>query len=198
MTQQGCNKFSAEQFFRDSCNGAVPEQLLTLFKFLQTPMGRDLFCIANAIGALEPLSFTRPGAGELVQVYDKMVTVPPATFGPPTPESPDGPIVPSEKKLISICAPEGKALVIKTLRGKGEDLTALQSGTLIFKRLAVVGFSEGFCPAGEPGEGDGIGTFQNIEHIILPAKAGFDVYAQNWNPYSPATFSLHGEMWETC
>ncbi len=199
MTQVGCEKFSAERFFRDQCEGGVPTALSRLFTFLQTPQGQDIFCIANGIGALEPLSYTRPGAGEIKQVYDKMITVPPATLGAPNQNgfNPDG-IKPSDGLLIHICAPENKILVVDKLRGKGEDLTALTSGVLLMKRLAVVGFSEGLCKAGEPGAGDELGTFENIEHLLLPGRSGFDLYAQNWNPYSPATFSVHAEMWETC
>jgi len=200
---QVCEKFSAERFFRSACEGVVPEQLEKLFEILQSQAGRDIFCIANGIGALEPLSFTRPAAGELVQVYDKMITLPPATIIPATAQTATTPpqlqkIVPSLGLLIHICAPSSQALVIKHLRGRAEDLTAAEFGSLLMKRMAVVGFGEGFCPAGEPGAGEEDGTFSNIEHVILPAKAGFDVYAKNVNPYSPATFSIHGEMWETC
>lgn len=188
-----CEKFSAERFFRESCQGSVPEALKKLWLDMGTEQGRDLFCVLNGIGALEPLSFTRPGAGEIVQVYDKSFTAPAATFGP------DGVTIrPSDVKLISLCAPEGKVLVVKILRATPGDLTASQHGEVVMKRMAVVGFSEGFCPAGEPGDGDEDGTFQNIEHIILPSKAGFDVYGRNNWPYGPATFKLHGEMWESC
>jgi hypothetical protein len=187
-----CNKFSAEEYFRSICGGNIPPGLIKLFQSLESQAGQEIFCMANAIGGLEPLSFTRPGAGELVQVYDKMITVPAATIDT------NGKIVPRDGKLIQICAPEGKVLVIRTLRARAEDLTAAQSGNIAMKRLAVVGFSEGFCPAGEPADGDDLGTFQNIEHVLLPSKAGFDVYGRNNSPFGPATFSIHGEMWETC
>lgn len=188
----GCEKFSAVQFIRDACNQEVSKALTKLFAELQSNVGQDLFCVLNGIGALEPLSFTRPGAGEIVQVYDKAITVPAATI------LPDGRIQPSDGRLISICAPEGKALVIKILRATAGDLTASEHGEIVLKRLAVIGFSEGLCKAGEPGDGDEDGTFSNIEHIILPPKAGFDVYGRNKWPYGSATFQIHGEMWETC
>lgn len=31
-----------------------------------------------------------------------------------------------------------------------------------------------------------------------PFCGGFDLHIMNFNPYSPAMFSVHGEMWETC
>lgn len=186
-----CEKFSAEQFFRTLCVGEVPSDLQRLYSELSAN-GKDLFCIANAVGALEPLSYTRPGAGEIVQVYDKAKTAPAATIDA------NGKITPADVKLISLCAPEGKVLVIKILRATAADLTASNDGEIVMKRLAVIGFSEGLCKAGEPGDGDGFGTFQNIEHVILTPKAGFDLYGRNHNPYSPATFQVHGEMWESC
>lgn len=187
-----CEKLSAEAFFRAICNGAASGGLDRILKSLETSLGSDLFCIAHAIGALEPLSFTRPGAGEIVQVFDKTIIIPAATLDAA------GNVVPRDGKLIRMCAPDGKALVVKTLRALPVDLTAVLFGNIVMKRLAVMGFSEGFCPAGEPADGDDLGTFQNIEHVILPSKAGFDVYARNNSPYGPATFSIHAEMWETC
>jgi hypothetical protein len=187
-----CQKLSAVEFVRAACEGKIPGGLVHLFKSLETDLGRDLFCLANAIGALEPLSFTRPGAGELVQVYDKTIVVAAATLNA------DGTVKPRDGKLIQMCAPDGKVLVVKTLRAAPVDLTATLFGNIAMKRLAVMGFSEGFCPAGEPADGDDLGTFQNIEHVLLPPKAGFDVYARNNSVFGPATFSIHAEMWETC
>ena len=186
-------KFSAEEFFRELCGGKIPTDLFGLQKFLRTDVGLDFFSLLNAIGAMEPLSYTRPGAAEPKQIYDKTVTVPPATLAA------DGiTVVPSDGCLIKLCAPEGKVLVVDKLRLEPVDLTAVQFGTVVYKRLAVVGFSEGFCKAGEPGDGDDEGTFQNVEHLILPGKSGFDLYGRNSNPYSPASFWVHAEMWESC
>lgn len=183
----------AEEFYRALCSGTLPKGLQNLFKDLETPVGVDLFDIANSIGALEPLAFLRPSAGDIVEVYDKSVTVDPATFAP------DGvTVIPTDRKLIEICCPDEKILVVKTLRGAAADLTASEFGEILMKRMAVMGFSEGFCPAGEPGDGDDFGTIQNIEHVILVPKAGFDVTARNHSPYGPATFSIHAEMWTTC
>jgi hypothetical protein len=199
LVDQVYQKFSAEAFFRELCGGKVPTDLYRLQQFLKTPAGMDFFSLLNAIGAMEPLSYTRPGATEPKQIYDKTVTVPPATFGTPNEggANEDG-IIPSDGCLIKICAPEGKVLVVDKLRLLPADLTAVGFGTIVYKRLAVVGFSEGFCKAGEPADGDDEGTFQNTEHLILPGKSGFDLYGRNSNPYSPASFTVHAEMWESC
>ncbi len=185
-------KFSAEEFFRDLCGGKIPSDLEGLKNFLKTNEGLDFFSLLNAIGAMEPLSYTRPGATEPKQIYDKTITVPPATIDS------NGKVTPSDGALIKICAPEGKVLVVDKLRLLPVDLTAVEWGTVVYKRLAVMGFSEGFCKAGEPGDGDDEGTFQNVEHLILPGKSGFDLYGRNSNPYSPASFWVHAEMWESC
>ncbi len=185
-------KFSAEEFFRELCGGKIPSDLEGLKNFLRTNEGLDFFSLLNAIGAMEPLSYTRPGATEPKQIYDKTITVPPATIDS------NGKVTPSDGALIKICAPEGKVLVVDKLRLLPVDLTAVEWGTVVYKRLAVMGFSEGFCKAGEPGDGDDEGTFQNVEHLILPGKSGFDLYGRNSNPYSPASFWVHAEMWESC
>lgn len=153
---------------------------------------KDLLCVLGVVGGLEPLSASRPGATDLVTVFDKTVEVPVATLAA------DGvTIIPSEKKLIQICAGQ-KALVVDRLRALPANLTATQSGNIVFKRMAVMGFSEGFCPPGEPADGDDLGTFQNIEHVILPPEGGFDVHARNFDLFSKALFTIHARMWSTC
>lgn len=153
---------------------------------------KDILCVLGLVGGLEPLSASRPGATDLVTVFDKTVEVPAATLAP------DGvTIVPSERKLIQICAGQN-ALVIDRLRALPANLTATQNGDIVFKRMAVMGFSEGFCPPGEPADGDDLGTFQNIEHVVLKPEAGFDVHARNHDLFSAALFTIHARMWSTC
>jgi len=153
---------------------------------------RDLVSILCYLGEFEPAGASRPGACNLVTVFDKGIGLPPATIGP------DGKVIPSTGKLIKICAPADKSLVVHKLRGLPANLTASESGSVFSKVMQVMGFSEGFCPPGEPGDGGDIGTFQNIEHVVLCPGAGFDLYARNYSPFSPALFSVHAEMWATC
>lgn len=184
-------KFSAEEFAIALCQGKLPGVLATLFDSLETAVGRDVFKIAYAIGALEPLSTHRPDATEIVMVFDKTVTVPAATVVA-------GKVVPGEAKLIRICAPVGKSLMVDKLRALPVNQTAVDSGSLTFKRLSLTGFSDGFCPAGEPANGDDNGTFQNIEHILLRPEAGFDLYATNVDTTSSALVHVHAKMWAAC
>jgi hypothetical protein len=153
---------------------------------------QELVSILCALGAFEPLGATRPGACDLVTPYDKIVEVPPASIDM------NGKITPSTEKLVRFCAPQDKSLVIHKLRGTPANLTAATSGQVFSKVMQVMGFSEGFCPPGEPGDGNDLGTFQNIEHVVLCPGSGFDLHARNSDPYSPALFHVSGESWATC
>lgn len=188
-------RFTLDEFIFARCQGKTPAALVRLFESLETAVGRDIFKMAYAIGALEPLAALRPEIGELVMVFDKTVTVPRATSVTTNGVTV---ITPTEAKLIRICAPMGKALVIETLRALPVNLAAVQSGTLTFKRVNAVGFSEGFCPPGEPADGDDEGTFQNVEHILLRPEAGFDLFAKNSDPTSDALVHVTARMWTAC
>lgn len=193
MTGIGCNPISLTDWIVAQCQGKVPASYLELGQGSPSGFLKDLICFASAIGALEPLSAIRPAANQLVTVFDKTVEIPVATLAP------DGvTIVPSEEKLIQICAPMGQALVIEHLRALPANLTATQSGDVVFKRLAVMGFSEGFCPPGEPADSDDRGTFQNVEHIILKPEAGLDLHGRNFDLFSPALIHVHARMWSAC
>lgn len=193
LLRSACPAVSVQEYLIACCQkSGPPPTLLGALASLGTQVGRDIFCIASALGALEPLATLRPGACDIVTVFDKTVEVPPAAIDA------KGNITPSERKLIQICAPMGLALVVDTLRALPANLTAALAGSLTFKRLAVSSFSEGFCPPGEPADGDDMGTFQNIEHVLLRPESGFDVHAKNENPYSPALFHIHARMWATC
>lgn len=188
----GCAPISLTDWVMAVCKGVVPAAWRAVGNGAPSEFLKDIVCFASAIGGLEPLSAMRPAATELVTVFDKTVEIPPATVGA------DGKIIPGEKKLIMVCASMGQALVIERLRGLPANLTAAESGDIVFKRLAVFGFSESFCPPGEPADGDDLGTFQNIEHIILRPEAGFDVHGRNHDPFSPALIHIHARMWSAC
>jgi len=175
------------------CRGGAPSSFNNLANPNASQTLKDLICFAATIGALEPLTTVRPGACDIVTVFDKWVEVPPATLDT------TGQVVPGEKALIKICAPMGQALVVERCRALPANLTAMQNGDIVFKRQAVFGFSEGFCPPGEPGDGDdNLGTYQNIEHVLLSPEAGFDVHGRNFDLFSPALIHIHARMWATC
>jgi len=155
---------------------------------------QDLVSILCALGAFEPLGATRPGACDVVTSFDDMVEVPPATLDE------DGEVVPSSRVLIKICAPAHRSLVVHFLEGIAANLTAWESGEVFSKAMQVPGFSEMFCPPGEPGPGSPTdqGVFSQVRRIVLCPGAGFDLSARNHNLFSPALFHIKGVMWSTC
>lgn len=152
---------------------------------------KDLVSILCAIGLFEPRGATEPRACDVVTPFDKTVEVPPAT-------EVDGVVTPSEEKLLKICAPQHRSLVVDTLRGLPANLTAAESGMVFSRAMQVHGFSEAFCPPGEPGDGQDPGAFANIEHVVLCPGSGFDLFARNFDPTSPALFHVSAVIWSTC
>ena len=153
---------------------------------------QNVVSVLCALGYFEPAGLTRPTGCDLRMIYDKTVEVPPATLDA------NGKVVPSEAKLVRFCAPSHRSLVVDKLRALPANLTATESGEVFSKTQQVMGFSEGFCPAGEPGDGDDLGTFQMAEHVVLCPEAGFDLHARNHDPFSPALFHVFAESWATC
>lgn len=189
--QEVMERFVLDDFILAMCSGKVPASLVRLLESLETAVGRDIFKIAYAIGALQPLSAIRPDVGELVMVFDKTVPVPAAT-------TVDGKVVPGQAKLIRICAPQGKSLVVETLRALPVNMASVDNGSLLFKRANVFGFSEGFCPPGEPADGDDLGTYQNVEHFLLRPESGFDLYAENFDTANQGLVHVTARMWTAC
>lgn len=155
---------------------------------------QDLVSLLCALGQFEPAGAHRPGACDIVTSFDDVVEVPPATI------EEDGSITPSTAVLIKICAPAHRSLVVDFLEGLPTNLTAWESGEVFSKSMQVPGFSEMFCPPGEPGSGkvSDAGVFSQVRRIILCPKSGFDLSARNHDPYSPASFHVKGVMWSTC
>lgn len=153
---------------------------------------QEVVSILCALGRFEPEGTRRPTACDPVFIYDKTVEVAPATIDA------EGKITPSINKLVRFCAPSDRSLVVDELRAFPANLTAAEFGEVFVKTMQVMGFSEGFCPPGEPGDGDGLGTFQMVEHLVLCPGAGFDLHARNPDPFSPALFHIFARAWTTC
>lgn len=180
---------SLAEYVAYCCTGRIP-------KTVSDAMAKggflgELLCAIDIIGALEPLSATRPGVCDPVIVIDKQIVVPPATLNA------DGTVTPKEVRAISYCAPMNRALVIQESRVTAGNLTGASQPTAqpAFKRVNLGTFGEWclpFEPADEPG------LFSNIEHIIVPPEAGFSIYVQNFDPESEAVYHLHSRMWASC
>jgi len=175
------------------CFGRRKDSPITPWAYNDRPLtAQDLTSILCALGAFEPLGATYPRACDIVTSFDDIVEVPPATIDA------EGNVVPSTKKLIKICAPVHRSLVVDFLEGIAANLTAWESGEVFSKALQVFGFSEMFCLPGEPGDGDDIGTFSNIRRIVLCPGSGFELSARNNSAFSPALFHVKAVMWTTC
>ena len=161
----------------------------------------DVVSLLCALGLFEPAGAHRPGICDIVTSFDDMVEVPPAEINPtPEPNNPDDEIIPSTKVLIKLCAPQHRSLVVDFLEGIAANLTAWESGEVFSKSLQLPGFSESFCPPGEPGPGSPSdqGVFSQVRRIVLAPGAGFDLSARNHDPFSPALFHVKAVVWSTC
>jgi hypothetical protein len=177
------------EYIRYCCTGELPKAWQRLIQ--EGGFLADLFRFAHAIGALEPVCAIRPGVCDPEIVIDRDITVPVATLNP------DGSIKPSEEKVISICAPMNRALVVRELMVTPANLTAsTQPKTQpVYKRVNLAGFGE-WCLPFEPHESPGL--FANVQNIIVPPKAGFSVFVENHSTTSEAVYHVHGRMWACC
>lgn len=183
-----CPGMSLADYIFYCCTGQLPGAVIAVQN--KSPFLRDMVCMAQLLGALEPLCATRPGVCDPVVVVDRQITVPAATVV-------DGVTVPGQERAISVCAPMNRALVVKTLRltADPDDAVALASGEVEFKRVNLGSFGE-WCLPFEPEGGPGV--FINVEHIIVPPSAGFTLFGKNNDTDDPAIMNLHAEMWACC
>lgn len=184
-----CN-MTLTEYIQYCCTGQLPQKIRGILNGPPSFL-KDLLCALDIIGALEPLSATRPGACDPAAVVDKDIFVKPATLNP------DGSITPSEERVTAFCAPMNRALVIQESRVTAANLTAeTQPHTQpLYKRVNIGTFGE-WCLPFEPI--DEAGQFVNIEHVVIPPKAGFSIYVQNFDPTSVAHYHFHARMWASC
>jgi hypothetical protein len=173
------------EYVQFCCTGQMPKSWQDAFN--QGGILTELLKGAAIIGALEPLCATRPGVCDPVAVVDRTIPVAPATIV-------DGKVVPTEERVISICAPMNRALVVDELRVLPANLTATTQGANQpeYKRVNLASFGE-WCLPFEPE--DRSGQFVNVEHVIVPPKAGYSVFVSNDDPFSEALYQLRGRMW---
>jgi hypothetical protein len=187
-----CTPMSLAEYVHYCCTGQLPARVkAALSQNAQDPVLRAILCAAEILGALEPLSATRPGVCDPVIFFTRQITLPAATLNP------DGSVTPSEARVISFCAPTNRALVIEKSRvSAANDVAANQPIPMpIYKRVNLATFGE-WCLPFEP---DSLpGSFVNVEHIIVPPGAGFSIYVQNHNPNAEAIFFYEARFWASC
>lgn len=187
-----CYPMSLADYSRYCCTGQLPASVKhALSQAAQDPVLRAILCAMEIVGALEPLSATRPGVCDPVIYFTRQVTLPAATLNA------DGSVTPTEARVISFCAPTNRALVIEKSRvSAGNEIAANQPVPMpVYKRVNLATFGE-WCLPFEP---DSLpGAFVNVEHIIVPPGAGFSIYVQNWNPNGEAIYNYKARFWASC
>lgn len=187
-----CEKMSLADYAKFCCTGILPLNVSkALSQSAQDPYLRAILCAAEMVGALEPLSATRPGVCDPVIFFERNVVLPAATLND------DGSVTPSEARLVSFCAPTNRALVIAESRLTSANETAENQPVPmpLYKRVNLGTFGE-WCLPFEP---DTLpGSFVNVEHVIVPSGAGFSLYVQNHNPNSEAIYNYKARFWASC
>ena len=187
-----CHPISLADYVKFCCTGKLPQNVASaLSQAAQDPVLKAILCAMEMVGALEPLSATRPSVCDPVVFFTRQVTLPAATLNA------DGSVTPSEARVISFCAPTNRALVIQKSRvSSGNDIAANQPVPMpVYKRVNLATFGE-WCLPFEP---DSLpGSFVNVEHIIVPSSAGYSVYVQNWNPNGEAIYNYEARFWASC
>ena len=187
-----CQPMSLADYTKYCCTGKLPAHVqAALSQSSKDPILQAILCAAEIIGGLEPLAATRPGVCDPAIYLERQITVPAATLNP------DGSVTPSEERVISFCAPTNRALVIDQSRvTAGNDIAANQPIPMpLYKRVNLASFGE-WCLPFEP---DSLpGMFVNVEHVIVPAGAGYAIYVQNFNPGGAAIYNYKARFWASC
>jgi hypothetical protein len=182
---------SLADYIKFCCTGKLPDHVRTaLSKAAQDPVLKALLCTAEIIGGLEPLAATRPGVCDPAIHHYRRITVPAATIV-------NGVLIPGEERVISFCAPINRALVVEKSRVKPfNDVAAAQPvAQPLYKKVNLGTFGE-WCLPFEPL--DAAGSFNNIEHIIVPAGGGYSVYVQNHVTTGAAIYEYEARFWASC
>ena len=183
-------QISLREWSHFCCSGNLPASVME--SLARGGFLADLIRFAQLIGGLEPLAVSRPGACDPVIVVERDIHVPPATLND------DGvTVTASEERVFSFCAPMNRALMISKLRVSPANLTASEQPVTqpIYKKVNLATFGE-WCFAFEPESISG--QFTSVENILVPPKAGFSLYVQNYNPASEAIYHVKTKMWASC
>lgn len=177
------------EYARYCCTGRLPDAVEALRR--KSQFIGDLIDVVELLGWLVPAGALYPGPCNPEIKVTRSVEVAAATLNV------DGTITPSEERMISICAPMDKALMVRELEITPENQTAENQPFTqpVYKRVNIAGFGE-WCLPFEPLEA--AGQFVNVQNILVPPKAGFSVYVQNYNPTNPALYRMEARMWASC
>lgn len=171
------------------CSGKLPAAVQALKR--KSPLLSDLVDFADLLGYLEPSCASRPSPCDPEIIVTRSISVAHAAVDD------NGNPVPTEERMISICAPLQKALMVAELEIQPDNQTAENQPHTqpVYKRVNIAGFGE-WCLPFEPL--DEAGLFVSVQNILVPPKAGFSVYVQNYDTVSPALYKMRARMWACC
>ena len=183
----GC-KLGLEEYLKHCRAGGRKPEILEYLEGRSEWM-RDIVCLLDTLGILEPWTAWRPGACEPVVFVRQDLAVPAATIV-------DGKVVPGEILAVPLCSTllDG-ALMVDELRIEPLNLTAQESGAVLPKKVNLGGFGE-FCLPFEPD--DRLGRFVNVEHFGMCSNASLSIFAQNFDPFSVGRVKVTVRMWGSC
>lgn len=178
---------SLAEYSQYCCSGKLPASVEALKS--QSERLSDLIDLALLLGTLEPACANRPDPCEPEIIVTRSIEV--AHADPDT----EGSVV--EERVISVCAPLNKALMVKELEITPENATAEDQPHTqpVYKRVNIAGFGE-WCLPFEPMDQPGL--FVSVQNLLVPPKAGFSVYVQNYDTVSPAQYKVRARLWACC
>lgn len=190
--KKGISQMTLAEYSQYCCSGKLPAAIEAARR--KSERLSDLIDYAELLGNLEPACAERPDACEPEIIVTRSITVP-ATDPDETNE--DGELIPTEERVISVCAPLNKALMVKELEVTPDNATAEDQPHTqpVYKRVNIAGFGE-WCLPFEPMDQSGL--FVSVQNLLVPPKAGFSVYVQNYDGDSPAEYKVRARMWACC
>lgn len=185
--KKGLGQMTLAEYSQYCCSGKLPAAIEAAKH--KSELLSDLIDFADLLGYLEPACAERPDPCEPEIIVTRSIEV--AHADPDTPDS----VV--EERVISICAPLNKALMVKELEVTPDNSTAEDQPHTqpVYKRVNIAGFGE-WCLPFEPMDQPGL--FVSVQNILVPPKAGFSVYVQNFDVDSPALYNVRARMWACC
>lgn len=151
-----------------------------------SPLTRDLLCLLDGIGALEPLSGIRPGVNQAVTRTRVPVSVPRATLND------EGQIDPGKYLAFWTCPPKGRIGIAAKVDVIPGNTIATDHGGVFYRKLAQNSLKDLCKDWNFPDCGGFVTTVENI--VVMPGS-GLSVYLMNYSRFGEALFSVEVETW---
>lgn len=151
-----------------------------------SPLARDLLCILDMLGKLEPEEGHRPSVGKKRTLTRRLVTVDRATAVSGSDATP------ARKRVWSMCGTIGEIIVLSKISVIPVNLTAMQDGEIQYS-APLKGWKR-FCPDWQ-GYDECAGVLHSMDNIVLPPGATLELFLLNHNTCSTGTWLTEMETW---